>query len=254
MNKRKILIQFYYLLAVFIIIVGMLSSILRAFTPWVGHYKQEIERYIANVVHGRATVRTLQTGWYWLDPVLKLQQVRIYLPNKHELVFKELIVGINIIQSLLQQKLVPGIVYVDQTHWVFQQTAGSWQLATLQSQQHAQPYKQELNKAELLSLISAQHKLIFKNIKIDLLPEHKPALHFDNIYLIFKKNAAKTRMHFQADLPSLGQRSSIDLIAYLSLNTQDWLQYTGEVYVSLHNIQWQHWRIYLPTISMMPQS
>ena len=46
MNKRKILIQFYYLLAVFIIIVGMLSSILRAFTPWVGHYKQEIERYV----------------------------------------------------------------------------------------------------------------------------------------------------------------------------------------------------------------
>ena len=64
--------------AFLIISAALCSSLVRSLTPWVKQYKKEVEYHLTQRLGKPVTIRTMETGWYWFFPVLKLDK------NEHD--------------------------------------------------------------------------------------------------------------------------------------------------------------------------
>jgi len=70
--------KIWFTFAALLIVMAVISSLVRALTPWASHYKPQLERQLSQVLGSRVTIRSLETGWYWFEPLLKLKGVDIY--------------------------------------------------------------------------------------------------------------------------------------------------------------------------------
>ena len=111
---NRFLKKFWISLAIVIILIAIIFSIFRALTPWASQYKGDVERHLSTLLGQPVTIETMETSWYWLNPVLKMNQVTVVDPSDHTLKIARLMVGINLFSSLWHWQLQPGILYVDE--------------------------------------------------------------------------------------------------------------------------------------------
>ena len=52
-------------------------KLFRALTPWAKQYKAEVEQHLSTIFGEKVTINTMETGWYWFEPVIKLNQINI---------------------------------------------------------------------------------------------------------------------------------------------------------------------------------
>ena len=78
------------------VLFAILFSIFRALTPLVKQYKPEVEHQLSQVLGQPVNIGDLETGWYWFQPVLKMDDVRLSDAHDQALVFPQLQVGINL--------------------------------------------------------------------------------------------------------------------------------------------------------------
>ncbi len=165
--SHRIVKRIWTVLAVLIILSAVFSSLFRSLTPWAKQYKGEVEHQLSRLLSQPVTIQTLETGWYWLHPVIKLKQLSIHEGQKPSIHLAKLYIGINILQSLLHWKIQPSLLYVDGVHLVLRKTAEKWQLEGISSSLLNQDIK--LSKTqELLVWLAKQESLIIKQVSLDL--------------------------------------------------------------------------------------
>ena len=64
-------------LAIMVITLAIAFSLFRALTPWAKQYKGEVEQHFSKLLGQPVTINSMETSWYWFQPVLKLNQVTI---------------------------------------------------------------------------------------------------------------------------------------------------------------------------------
>ena len=115
----KIIHKCWMPFAIMVIIMAILFSLFRALTPWATQYKGEVEQHLSALVGQPVIISSMETSWYWFEPVLRLNQVTVSDSNDHALKLTKLLVGINLFSSLLHWHLQPGILYVDDVRCLF---------------------------------------------------------------------------------------------------------------------------------------
>lgn len=150
-------------LAILIISMALLFSIFRALTPWATQYKGDVERHLSTVMGQPVIISSMETSWYWFEPVLKLNQVTVSDGQDHVLKFNKLLVGINLLSSLWHWHVQPGILYVDDVHLIVHQNNNHWNIDGLLSNKSPVTLEPE-SYLPVFSWILGQQKIVIKNV------------------------------------------------------------------------------------------
>ena len=104
-----------YTIISLLVIAAILLSLARIFLPAVDEYKADIESWVSKQVGQQVEIATLDAAWYGLEPQLVLKGVRLLSQDRMEMYgyFQDARLGLNIIGSLIEWRLVPGAFTIE---------------------------------------------------------------------------------------------------------------------------------------------
>ncbi len=114
MNKK--LMKWLKILAIaFLIIAGLLFTIVELGSPFISQYRSKFEQYASTELGKPVKITELRTGWYYLEPVIRLSGISIEDNHTHTVaVIGKIGIGINWLSSLWHWKLEPNVLVVSQ--------------------------------------------------------------------------------------------------------------------------------------------
>lgn len=242
MNRyTRLLKKCWFFLAVFIIVLAIVFSVFRALTPWAKQYKSEVERHLTLLVGQPVAIKSMETSWYWLQPVLKLDQVSVLDHSDHVLKLAKLMVGINLLSSLWHWQLQPGILYVEDVHLKLRQINDQWQIDGLQQNQTITTLDTTAY-LPMLGWLLNQQKIVLKNISALIYLKDGSLLPVSHLNLTAVNHHGHYRLKGEAKLSQTTQTSLL-VLADVNLEPLAWQKLSGRAYFSVHQFsptQWQH--------------
>lgn len=153
-------------LAILIILMAVLSSVFRSLTPWAKQYKGEVEQHLSILLGQPVTIQTMETGWYWFQPVLKLKQVTLGSDSKKSFHLNKLLVGINVFRSIWNWQIQPGVIYIDDMHLTLREKGDHWTIDGISTDTlNSEDMTPEKTK-QILVWLSQQERLTIKRVSM----------------------------------------------------------------------------------------
>src|SRR3990167_5550175 len=122
--------RFKLCIAIFIIGIAIISSLVRAITPLAIYYQVELENYLSKMFGHTIVIQSMETGWYFFTPVIRLNGVRV-LDAQHTIMrINKFMLGIDIIDSMLNRQIKPKLLYLDTLHLRLCKVGHQWQLCS----------------------------------------------------------------------------------------------------------------------------
>lgn len=237
--------RIWLVLAGLVIAIAILSSIFRALTPWAKQYKSEVEQHLSTLIGQPVTISTMETGWYWFEPVIKLKQLSVTNRAGDLIQLNKLLVGINLFQSLRHWQIQPGILYLDGIKLTLRQQDNHWAIDGFGKADAPNMSYDEKSFSPVLAWILSQQKIIIKDLSANVYWQdgHQMAVKKFNMGVAQQGG----RYHFSG-LAFLEQTpaTSFRLIADLALDPQALKKARGEVYLSVSKANIQQWHPFLP--------
>lgn len=214
------------LLAFFLVIVALLFTLFRGLTPWVKHYRVQIQQELSAWIGQNVDIQDIQTSWYWFTPVLKLNRVTIGGTADQAVYFDQAMVGINLFSSLFHRSVQPGVLYINETHLNIRQQNNTWLIEGL-SNPNSPPMLMPI-----LALLLAQDKVIIKHVSADIIPENGTKMSLRDLY--FKSDHHAQNYNIYAKAKVTGKPNTpITMIANLVLNGPNLQSLSGQVYLAV---------------------
>jgi uncharacterized protein (TIGR02099 family) len=230
MNKQNTVYRIYktcwYTIASFVILAAVLSSLVRALTPWVSQYKKQFEHVLTNMSGHEVHIEKVESGWYWFEPVIRLNNVSIDDTKKQLFKLNQITVGIDLFQSILNWKIQPGIMKIDG--------------ASIEINQDLNSSIFNLINNENASWLLKQKKFILNDIDLKLKFTDGTIIPLSglNLSLINKGN-----YHFLTGVAELAQmtKSQFRFSAKIKANPHQIMQSQGEFYLDAKHILLAQW-------------
>lgn len=234
---KKFVKKFWVFLAALIITLAILFSLFRALTPWAKQYKGQVEQQLTSVLGKSVEIENMQTSWYWFQPVLKLDNVDITTAQNKTVTLKKLLVGINLLKSLLSWQIQPGLLYIEDVKLTVRQKGQGFELDGFDTQSVV------MNKDAYLPLLNwllSQRKIIIKNADINLYLENGELLPLEQL------NFAVSNQFGHYQLRGAGKLiqkipTEIDFIGDLT-SFGDVRNINGNIYLEVHNFYPARWQ------------
>ncbi|KTD15399.1 transmembrane protein [Legionella hackeliae] len=230
-------------LAILIIAAAVISSLFRALTPWATQYKTDVEHHLSTLLGEPVTISTMETGWYWFEPVIKLNQVEVLDGSKAVLKLKKLFVGINIFSSLWHWQIQPGVLFIDDLHLNLRQTDEGWQIDGIANRQNM-AFDTETLKP-ILEWILDQQKIILKDVSAHLFFKDGTVIPFDDLDLSIANHSGHYRIKGNAFLEQT-TATKFELLADLYLDADALNKTSGHAFFSVHQVLPAQWQKFLP--------
>lgn len=163
---NSILKKVWVTTAIIIISLAVFSSIFRSLTPWAKQYKGEVEFHLSQILGQPVTIQTMETGWYWFQPVLKLQQITLNEGAKQSLHVDKLLIGINLFKSLWSWRIQPGILYIDDLHLTIREKDNHWSIDGISTNTIKDSDMTPEKTQQLLVWLSQQERLVIKHVSV----------------------------------------------------------------------------------------
>ena len=233
-------------LAIVMIIMAIFFTVFRALTPWAKQYKGQVEQHLSTLVGQPVTINSMETSWYWFEPVLKLNQVSLLDNKDNALKLSKLLVGINIFSSILNWQIEPGILYIDDLHLTIRQVDNHWRVDGIK-------IDKELNGLEsdsylpVLSWLLEQQKIIIKNVSALVYLKNGTLLPLSSLNLTSENYNGHYRLKGGMKLAQTTP-TEILIIADLNLNPKSIYKVSGHVYLSLKQFLPKQWQMFFPEL------
>jgi len=107
-----------------VVLLALIVGLLRAFFPYIDHYRPYFEQKLANVVHHPVKISKVNASWQGVYPVISLDNVVIYNnANQNDKLLKvqNFQIGINLLDSLIYWQLKPSLFHITGTHLTVRQ-------------------------------------------------------------------------------------------------------------------------------------
>ncbi len=226
--------------------MALVFSLFRGLTPWISQYKSQIETELSSMLGEKITIDSMETGWYWFEPVIRLNKVELAHGVNQDLTIKQLIVGIDLWSSLRQWKLQPGVLLADGLNMAINQEQGEWQVKGLERVKTSSNSLSVESMPAILRWILNQQRIDFKDTNMTMhlqsgtiIPLSLENLSIENDQGLYKvKAVAITRQTV---------RSKLKFLATLHLNAEDLRQSNGSIYVDINHILLTQWQSLFPT-------
>lgn len=231
--------------AILLLVFAIVFTIFRALTPWATRYKNEVERRLSQMVGQPVSIHTMETGWYWFEPVLKLNQVTVSSAQQPALTLNKLLVGIDVFKSLWHWQIQPGILYIDKVQLTLRQVDDHWQVDGISDTQKDLSFK-DASYPALLSWISLQHKLILHQVSIKVYLKDGTFIPFQDLNLTALNRHG--RYHLKGTT-KLGQTipTQVSILADINLDPLHLDQAAGNIYISTQHFMPAQWQQFFPS-------
>lgn len=245
-RSSELLKKCWMALALFVITLALVFSIFRALTPFATQYKSEVERHLTTLIGQPVSINSMETSWYWFEPVLKLNQVTLSDARDHVLKLDKLLVGINILSSLWHWHIQPGILFIDDVHLSLRQMDDHWQVDGLLQNQQVTTLNAEAYLPTLVWLLR-QQKIVLKNISALVHFKDGTLLPLSAIHLTAVNHSGRFRLRGSARLAQTTP-TTVDIRADLTLNPYALERASGHVYLSVKHVLLTQWQRLMPKL------
>lgn len=240
MNKtlgiiNKIIGKIYFAFAILVVLFAVVVTIARALSPILEHYKPDITHLATSYLHQPVHVGKITAGLRGFQPVLDLNSVVILDKDNNKQVFrvKSLQVGLDIINSIKQHKLIVSRLYLDGMHIVLQQKKDrQWNVKGFSVENKKGPTS-EFDFKEVVSWLLSQPQIVLENINLRINPYQQKMKEVNDLDLALNNTATLHQFRGQADLA--GRQSPIDLTLDLTGSADDVDNLQGSFY--LHGVK-----------------
>lgn len=244
----KIIKKSRLFLAILIIFAAILISLFRGLTPWAKQYKQDVEQHLSSLIGQPVSIKTMETSWYWFEPVLKLNQVEISSGPRQILTLNKLLVGIDLFNSLLSWRIQPGILYIDKAHLNLLQHNKQWSIEGLKKTQGTVNVDLASQLPALQWLLS-QKKIIIKHVSAKIHLSDGAALLIDDINFTAVNSFGHYRLKGASDVLQDKQLTHLAVIADLKIDSKALSQISGQVYLSMQHVVAKQIQWFLPKLN-----
>lgn len=227
--------------AVLIIFAAVFSSIFRSLTPWATQYKSEVETHLSTLIGQPVTIRTMETGWYWFQPVLQLKQVTLNPGASDSLHVAKLLIGINLFKSVWHWRIEPGVLYLEDMDLNIKQVNGNWQVDGI-STNVAMTRERAL---KIVTWFAEQERLIVRNVSAQV--------HFSDGGLIPMRHVNLSIVNHGGDYKIKGDAlfdqtnsTTLQLVGDLSFDPSQIKETSGHVYFSAKHLVPAQWQSIVP--------
>lgn len=232
--------------AMVIIILAIVFSLFRALTPWAKQYKGEVEQHLSSLLGQPVVISSMETSWYWFEPVLRLNQVTVSDQQDQVLTLNKLMVGINLFSSLWSWHIQPGVLYVDDVHLTLHQVKNHWKIDGLRHNE-SMPAIDSETYLPILAWLLGQQKIIVKNLSA--------LVHLNNGTLLpissLNITAVNKNGHYRVKgMAKLAQTTPTELhvLADVKINASELEMTSGQAYLSAHHFLPTQWQGLFPEI------
>lgn len=230
--------------AVIIISFAILFSLFRALTPWARQYKGEVEQHLSTLIGQPVTISSMETSWYWFEPVLKLNQVTVSNAQQPVLKLNKLLVGINLLSSVWHWQIQPGILYIDHLHLSLREVDHRWQIDGL-------GFGKQWTKLEpdsylpLIGWILAQQKIMLRHVSVLVHLNNGSLLPLEDINLTIANRSGHYRLKGNARLAQT-MNTKLSILADMYIDASNLEKTKGEAYISVSHFLPAQWQELLP--------
>lgn len=225
------------ILAILIIVLALLSSLVRALTPWVAQYKADFEKHLSTLLGRVVVIEGMQTGWYWFEPVIKLNDVLLVDAKTPLLKLDRLWLGLDLWRSLWHWKIEPGVIYLQGVHVTARQHNGYWTFDGA-----AGPLSdRQASASTSIAWILTRPRIILKDVSLDLVLQDKTLIALPHISLRMANANGATRIKGEASLNQSGE-STVTWMANLTWDGLQPERLQGQVYLAGQNVWLVPWQ------------
>jgi len=214
-----------YVLAVIVIVAAIALSLVRLAIPYVDDFRHQIQSTINNNVGREILIGKIDASWHHFKPQIELANVVITLSDEQVLEFGRVSLGVDIISSVRQWRLVTSEIRLAGFELnVVQTLDGRFAVAGLPASAELANIEQQRT---LMQWLSEQQQVIVENGTVYFTSEQRPELlHiFSRMGIYFVASDTGHQLAAQVDVPAaLGK--GIELVANfdgLPLLAEDWL-------------------------------
>ena len=214
----------------FIILFAIAISALRMALPTLqqhGYLEQIASRLLRNPVH----IQQVKTGWYGLQPQIILGQVKLYDQQNgfEKLSIEHVIVGINLLSSLMHWQVVPSQLTLDGVHLAISRNKqGEYFVQGL----GLSPHKQSSTRLKtILSWLMAQGAINLTDVQINFLNK----LQLSHLSLHLRNNFFEHQFSGRLDISGL-KPTQVNVIANIDDSDDYFKQLSGQLYLSVNHL------------------
>jgi len=207
---RKVVKWFYFLIALALILLAVLVQSGRSFSHMLGDYNQNIASYLSSQLNAQVIIGQIQADWNGLKPSLLIQDFSIKSQSDQPIVaFKQARLRLDIVESLLNARLVWSNLSLSQVDMTFAQTAdGFWQIPGLPKRADAD--KPEVQLDALLDMLLLSTRIEFQSSHLSFQFTSGKQVVLDSPSLLLENTDDFHRLTLQIDVDE--QSRSIYLI------------------------------------------
>lgn len=231
-------------IAFVIICVALIFSLFRALTPLAEYYKTDLEGQLTKILGHEVVIDSMETTWYWFEPVLKLNHVTIFDPNHQHIKLDKLLVGINLVGSLLHWQIQPGMLYIDDVNLSVRQHNNHWQIDGLDFSEQSIEVGAESYRP-LLSWLFAQQKIVINHVSAMIYLNDGSLLPVSDLKLTVNNNSGRHIIKGSAELKQTIS-TKIMFLADMNIHSYDLSKSRGEAYLSFSKVLPAQWQNFFP--------
>ncbi|CDZ78607.1 putative protein involved in outer membrane biogenesis [Legionella massiliensis] len=235
----------WLILAFLIITAAVISSLFRALTPWAKQYKTEVEQHLSRLLGETVTIDTMETGWYWFEPVIKLNQISIWDGKQEPVKLSKLLIGINVFSSICHWQIQPGVLLIEDLHLGIHQGKDSWQINGLGELKSLKfTWDLETFKPALIWIFT-QQKIIIKNLSAQVYMLDGALIPLSELNLTIANRSGHYHIKGRGVLTQT-TATNFQLLADLALNPYALNKATGQVFFSVQHLLPAQWQGFTP--------
>jgi uncharacterized protein YhdP len=197
---RKVVKWFYFLVALALILLAVLVQSGRSFSYLLGDYNQDIASYLSSRLNAQVVIGQIQADWNGLKPGLVIQDLSIKSQAGQPIVaFKQARLRLDILDSLLNVRLVLSNLSLSQVEMTFAQTAdGFWQIPGLPQRVDADKPGVQLDA--LLDMLLLSTRIEFQSSHLGFQFASGKQVLLDSPYLLLENADGFHRLALQIDV------------------------------------------------------
>ncbi len=245
LSVNRLLKKIWITFAILIILVAVFSSLFRSLTPWAEQYKGEVEFHLTQILGQPVTIQTMETGWYWFQPVLKLKQVALSDGEKTSLHLDKLLVGINLFKSLWNWQIQPGILYIDDLRLNVREKNGRWNVDGISTSTMKDSEMTPETTQKILVWLSQQERLIIKHVSIFFHFSDGGLIPVSGLNISVVNKGGDYKIKGDARLEQTNS-TSLQLLGDLSFDPYHPENTKGRIYFSAHHLVLAQWQSIFP--------
>ncbi len=224
-----------------LVIAAILLTFFRAMMPWLNAHKGEVEQQLSSLLGEKVTIQEMETSWYWFQPILKLNHVLVSENEIPLLQLNQLLVGVDLWQSLFHWQIQPGLMLIDDVQLTLRQTETGWKIDGLRQGEQL-PSMTPTSYWPVLRWLMLQQKIKIKHVSGEIYLKDGTLVPIESVTVKAAHRRGRYRINGKIRLGNAVSSTEFNLKGDMTYNTNHTEAVNGELFLSGSHVDFEAWK------------